>query len=133
MNTAHLSRTATLLRQPSDSAAAEYEAVRDGLAEELSHRMMARADLDKLIGQDNLAMMQDRAYRSHGFHTTYWAANLDTFVELVRERLTPPTFEQVVPFFEWLIVSIPSFVTISDEQMAEPLGPTPGHEPRIHP
>ena len=72
-------------------------------------------------------------YRSHGFHTTYWPANLDTFVEIARARLAPATFAETYPFFQWLIVNIPSFVKISDEQLAEPLSASPGHGPKIHP
>ena len=133
---------------------AEFEASRDGLAEELNRRLSARPDLEKLIGPGNLSMMQDngrnfcrfmsamfrayepevlaqtalwvfRAYRSHGFKTTYWPANLDTCVEIARDRLAPATFDEVYPFFQWLIVNIPIFVKISDEQLADPLPPEP--------
>jgi hypothetical protein len=68
-----------------------------------------------------------RAYRSHGFETTYWAANLDTFVEIARDRLAPTTFEELYPFFQWLIVNIPTFVKISDDQLADALTPEPKH------
>jgi hypothetical protein len=161
MNLTYLLQTATQLRQPSAAAAAEFEAAREGLAEELNRRMAARPDLDKLIGPGNLPMMQDnsrnfcrfmgamflayepavlaqtalwvfRAYRAHGFHTTYWAANLDTFVELARERLAPATFAETYPFFHWLIVNIPTFVKLSDEPPAVPLSPEPSHAPRTH-
>jgi hypothetical protein len=156
MDEQYLLETAKQLRQPSAPAAAEFEASRDGLAEELIRRMSARSDLEKLIGPENLAMMQDnsrnfcrfmctmflayepevlaqtalwvfRAYRSHGFNTTYWPANLDTFVEIARDRLAPSTFDETYPFFQWLIVNIPAFVKISDEQLSHPLPPEPGH------
>ena len=159
MNLQYLIQTAKQLRQPSGSAAGEFEASRDGLAEELNRRMSARPDLEKLIGPGNLAMMQDnsrnfcrfmgtmfcayepevlaqtalwvfRAYRSHGFATTYWPANLDTFVEIARARLTPVTFDAIYPFFQWLIVNIPTFVKISDDQLAAPLPSEPSHGPR---
>jgi hypothetical protein len=162
MNLPYLIATAKKLRQPSAVVAAEFEAARDGLTVELNRRMSARPDLEKLIGPDNLAMMQDnsrnfcrfmgsmflayepevlaqtalwvfRAYRSHGFHTTYWPANLDTFVELARERLAPPVFAETYPFFQWLIVSIPTFVKISDEQLADPLPTEPSHDIRRRP
>ncbi len=156
MNLDYLSRTAKQLRQPSAAAAAGFEAARESLAEELSRQMAARPDLEKLIGPGNMAMMQDnsrnfcrfmgsmffayesevlaqtalwvfRAYRSHGFHTTYWPANLDTFVEIARKRLPATTFDEIYPFFQWLIVNIPTFVKITDEQLAEPLSPEPRH------
>jgi hypothetical protein len=159
MNLHYLLQSAKLLYQPPATAAAEFEASRDGLAEELNRRMAARPDLEKLIGPGNLAMMQDnsrnfcrfmgsmffayepevlvhtalwvfRAYRSHGFHTTYWAANLDAFVEIVRDRLTPATRDAIFPYFHWLIVNIPVFVKISDEQLADPLPPEPEHGTR---
>jgi hypothetical protein len=154
MNLHYLRQTAIQLRQPSAPAAAEFEASRDGLAEELNRRLSARPDLEKLIGPGNLSMMQDngrnfcrfmsamfrayepevlaqtalwvfRAYRSHGFKTTYWPANLDTCVEIVRDRLAPASFDEIYPFFQWLIVNIPIFVKISDEQLADPLPPEP--------
>jgi hypothetical protein len=162
MNLHYLVETARQLRQPSALAAAEFEASRDGLAEELNRRMSARPDLEKLIGPGNLAMMQDnsrnfcrflgamfhayepevlaqtalwvfRAYRSHGFKTTYWPANLDTFVEIARERLAPATFAESYPFFHWLIVNIPVFVMISDEQLADPVRPVPSHDQELEP
>jgi hypothetical protein len=162
MNQQYLYQTAKQLRQPSALAAAEFEASRDGLAGELNRRMTTRQDLEKLIGPGNLAMMQDnsrnfcrfmgtmfheyepevlaqtalwvfRAYRSHGFKTTYWPANLDTFVEIARDRLSPATFDEIYPFFQWLIVNIPTFVKISDDQLTDPLPPGPDHEQGKHP
>ncbi len=159
MDLPYLLKSAKQLNQPSAPAATEFVALRDSLAEELNRRMSDRVDVEKLIGPGNLPMMQDnsrnfcrfmgamfcayepevlaqtalwvfRAYRSHGFATTYWAANLDTFIEIARERLTPATFEAIYPFFLWLIVNIPTFVKISDEQLAEPLPPEPTHSPR---
>ena len=59
MNLPYLLQTATQLRQPSAPAAADVEASRDGLAEELNRRLSARPDLEKLIGPGNLSMMQD--------------------------------------------------------------------------
>jgi len=138
-----LNRTACQLCQPTPEAAREFESLRDTLAEELNRRMSARPDLEKLIGPGNLAMMQDnsrnfsrfmgvmfhgyeprvlvetalwvfRAYRAHGFQTTYWPANLDTFIEIARNRLSPATFAQVHPFFQWLVVNIPIFVILSE-------------------
>ena len=152
----YLMKSASELSQPGDAAAAEFERVRDLLADELNRRMGARADLDRLIGVDNRVMMEDnsrnfcrfmstmfgaydphvlvetalwvfRAYRSHGFETTYWPANIDTFVEIAREQLSPGTFSEVYPFFDWLIVNIPVFVAVTDAEMSDPLGEGPAH------
>lgn len=116
MNLNYLIETARTLEQPSAAAATEFEAARDGLAYE-----------PEVLAQTALWVF--RAYRSHGFPTAYWPANLDTFVEIARERLGPQAFAETYPFFHWLIVDIPSFVKISDEQLSEPLSPAPRHEP----
>ena len=55
-----------------------------------------------------------RAYRSHGFQTTYWAANLNLWVDLLKKDLTPEAFEEIYPFYNWLIVNIPAFVKLTD-------------------
>jgi hypothetical protein len=147
MNQDYLHQTARQLRQPPAEAAREFAVHHETLAGELNLRMSARPDLDRLIGPGNLAMMEDnsrnfcrfmsvqflayepavlvhtalwvfRAYRAHGFQTTYWPANLDTFIEIARARLTPETFAQVYPFLEWLVVHIPVFVQLTNEPSA---------------
>jgi len=152
----YLLQTARQLNQPTTMAAAEFEAQRDALAELLNQRMSARPDLNRLIGPDNLPMMQDnsrnfcrfmsslfgaytpqvlvetvlwvfRAYRSHGFQTTYWAANLDTFLEILREQISAESYAELYPFFAWLVTHIPIFVSISDAQLAERLPEALGH------
>lgn len=156
MNLAYLLRTARNLAQPSAAAAAEFASARDSLAAELNQQMSARPDLDTLIGPDNLAMMHDnsrnfarfmdsmfhayepevlvqtalwvfRAYRAHGFDSSYWPANLDTFVEILRVRVSATGFAETYPFFHWLIVNIPSFVQLSDAEQAEPMPADPHH------
>ena len=47
-------------------------------------------------------------YRAHGFQISYWPANLDTTVQILKEQLSAETYAQVYPFFAWLIVSIPA-------------------------
>ena len=59
-------------------------------------------------------------------------ANLDTFVELARERLAPATFAETYPGFQWLLVNLPTFVKLSDEQPAALLSPEPSQAPRTH-
>ena len=147
--------TAGKLRQPEPGAAGEFNGKRDLLAERLNRTMSARPDLERLIGPENLKMMEDnsrnfmrfmdsmyqgyspevlvetvlwvfRAYRAHGFRTTYWPANLDTCVEILREELSPDTFRAVCPFYDWLIVNIPVFVKLSEGVLTPP--PGGGHE-----
>lgn len=156
MNLASLLQTAQALAPPSAAAAMEFSAARDSLAAELNLQMSARPDFTRLIGPDNLTMMQDnsrnfarfidrmfhafesevlvqtalrgfRAYRAHDFESSYRPANLDTFVEIARVRLSATAYAQVYPFFHWLIVNAPSFVQLTDTQRAERLPDEPRH------
>jgi hypothetical protein len=157
MNLDYLNHSACQLHQPDPEASREFELQRDALAAELNLRMSARPDLDRLIGPGNLAMMQDnsrnfcrfmsvqfqgyepqvlvqtavwvfRAYRAHGFQTTYWPANLDTFIEIMRDKIAPATFEQLYPFFQWLVVNIPTFVTLSEAASPADFTAVPSHD-----
>ncbi len=133
------------LEQPSSEASQEFETQLEQIANELYKRMNARPDLEKLIGNtENRAMMEDnsrnfcrfmsalfqryqpevfvdtilwvfRTYRSHGFNISFWPANIDTCVEIVRELLSADSFNEIYPFYKWIIVNIPSFTIISDQ------------------
>ena len=39
---------------------------------------------------------------------------------MLREQLSEEAFEAVYPYYDWLIVHIPWFVKLTDEQLAEP-------------
>jgi hypothetical protein len=160
MNKDQLIASARQLRPVTATATADYEARREAMAAELSRRMLARPDVDRLIGPGNREMLENnsrnmlrfmgslfrnfepvvlaetalwvfRAYRSHGFQISYWPANLDTTVAVLREQLTAESFASVYPSFEWLIVHNPAFVEFSDEALqsgpGEPPIPTPAH------
>jgi len=143
--------SARKLLPPSAEAAADFAARQDAVAAELSRRMLARPDLERLIGADNREMLQNnsrnmlrfmaalfrafeplvlaetalwafRSYRAHGFHVSYWPANLDTVVEILREELPAESFAAVYPSFEWLITHIPAFTQLSDEALSQGTG-----------
>ena len=136
------------LKQPSNKAAEEFASKRDILANKVTIAMKARTDLYKLIGKDNLPMMEDnhrnkakfmesvfylhnpevlvdtvlwvfRAYRSHGFELTYWPAQLDTWVRTLKEELTPTSFSEIYPFYNFLITNQASFVSLSDVHLTK--------------
>ena len=143
----HLLKTASNLIQPSTTAVDEFSQKQEKLAALGNQTMSQRPDLEKLVGKGNQEMAEDnnrnfarfmvslftefsaevlvetvlwvfRAYRSHGFQTTYWAANLDIWVEMLRQELTEETFQAVYPFYNWLIVNIPIFVKLTDEDLS---------------
>jgi hypothetical protein len=142
-----LIKTASVLNQPSASVAQEFLQKHVQLAELGNQTMANRSDIDKLVGKDNQKMAEDnnrnfarfmasifesfdpnvlvetvlwvfRAYRSHGFQTTYWAANLNIWTDMIRQELTDESYNAVYPFYNWLIVNIPIFVKLSDDHLS---------------
>jgi hypothetical protein len=61
-----------------------------------------------------------RAYRSHGFHTNYWAAQLNSWIEILRNELSEEAYTEIYPYYEWMQVNIPLFVLFSDEKLEAP-------------
>jgi len=135
--------TAKTLQQPSTDAASEYAAKHDQMAARINVLMEARPDLTRLIGEDNLEMMRDnhrnharfissllsaynpeilvetvlwvfRAYRSHGFQMTYWPAQLDTWIHVLREELNHESYNEISPFYHWMIIHQPQFIALSE-------------------
>lgn len=146
MDISTLIDSADNLNQPSDEAANEFRQKREALAEALNERLLERDDLPRLIGAGNEEMMKDnsrnfcrfmsslfssyepqvlvrtvawvfRAYRTHGFQLTFWAAEIDVFVEIMHAELTSNTFAELYPFYNWIIVNIPAFAEMSDAQI----------------
>ncbi|MCE1201553.1 MAG: hypothetical protein LWX09_05595 [Bacteroidia bacterium] len=145
MNRAYLIETAAALKQPGFYAREAYTNASEKLASEVSQRMLARPDLEKLIGgSENLEMMLDNhrnharffsslfdhyfpevlvdtviwvfsAYRSHGFNLTYWPAQLDIWVDALKTNLTQEAFNEIYPFYHWMIVNNPVFAALSEK------------------
>lgn len=144
MNKDLLENTAAKLIQPSPPTAEEFGKNKDIFAEKVVAVLLKRDDLDNLIGETNREMMKDnahnmarfmesifvsynpqvfietvlwvfRAYRSHGFHLTFWSAHLNTWIEVLKAGLSKKAYKDVLPFFAWLQVNIPVFVNLTNE------------------
>lgn len=144
MNKNYLLKTAKELKSASPQAADEYLNKKDELTHKINEAMLNRPDIKKLVGKDNLDMMKDNhanhvrfigsvlkkynaevmtntvlwvfnTYLSHGFTSNYWAAQLNSWIEILKEVLTPQTYEEVFPLYEWMQVNIPVFVKVSEE------------------
>jgi len=134
--------SARKLVQPSQKAVSEYARHRETMASDINRLMRGRADIDYMVG-GNLSMMEDnhrnharfmesllgfytpevlvdtvlwvfRAYRAHGFQLTYWPAQLDTWVEVLRNHLSDESFQEIYPFYHWMIVNQAAFAALSD-------------------
>lgn len=136
--------SAKKLAHASSQTADEYSRKSDQLISLMNATMLKRPDVESLVGQNNIAMMQDnhanhvrfiasilkypkpevlvetvlwvfRAYRSHGFMTTYWAAQLNTWIDVLKQVLSDECYKEVYPYYEWMQTNIPLFVKISGE------------------
>lgn len=144
MNKDDLLKTASGLKQVDKAIAGEYALKAEIIVSQMNLLMMQRCDIKELVGEQNLDMMKDnhanharfvssillnfnaeilvetvlwvfRAYRYRGFSTTYWAALLNTWVEVMKKELTTETFRQVYPYYDWMLVNIPIFVKLTDD------------------
>jgi hypothetical protein len=153
-----LLKSAANLKQPSKETLAEFTSKADSMTTIINNRLSQRNDIVQLIGEGNVDMMYDnhrnhmrfmislfndynpvvftetvlwvfRAYRSHGFKLTYWPAQLDNWVDIFRKELSQECFNQIYPFYNWMIVNNPLFAIISDQAISDDSKPAIGkHE-----
>ncbi|PKO99984.1 MAG: hypothetical protein CVU13_00305 [Bacteroidetes bacterium HGW-Bacteroidetes-8] len=141
-----LIESAKSLNNVSTNSVKEYIDKSDRLVAEINRSMISREDIVNLIGKDNIAMMKDnhsnhvrfiasilgnrndevfvetvlwvfRAYRSHNFTTSYWAAQLNAWIEIIKKELSPQAYCEIYPYYEWMQLNIPLFVYFSDEKL----------------
>lgn len=146
MDKSYLIQTAGLLKNVHENTYNEYYQKADLLASKMNEAMIARSDIFDLVGENNIDMMKDnhtnhvrfiasilkhmnadvlvdtvlwvfRAYRSHGFTTNYWAAQINTWIKIFKSELSPECYEEVLPYYEWMQVNIPIFSKISGEEL----------------
>ena len=144
-----LLESAGKLQQVSEEATREYEDKAQLLLSGINRHMLSRQDIEKLVGKDNIEMMKDnhanhlrfmasifqqhnsealvetilwvfKAYRSRGFTTSYWAAQLNSWITILKEELSPGSFDQILPYYNWIQINIPVFVKLSQESLEPP-------------
>jgi len=65
-----------------------------------------------------------RAYRSHGFRLTYWPAQLNAWMVVLKAQLSEDTFREIHPLYNWFIVNQAAFVRLTDDEV-DPAGTKP--------
>ncbi len=150
MDREYLLHTAGDIPQVGEKQAKEYSTKMDFLVGLINKKMEARADILEMVGSNNLDMMKDnhanharfmesvfyaykpevlvdtviwvfRAYRSRNFSSTYWAAQLNSWIEIYKEELSADCSEAILPYYKWLQVNIPVFNKLAEEN-PEPTG-----------
>ena len=151
MNKQYLMDEAAKLAPPSAETADEYAKKHEKLAAELNRLFSGRSDLELLIGAGNQAMMEDnhrnhgrfmasfltsfnpevlvetvlwvfRAYRNHGFQLTYWPAQLDLWLLLMKRELSPEAYQEIEPVYRFMLFHQPTFAALTNPN-------TPDHIP----
>lgn len=141
-----LMKTAKELNFSNMEAIQEYAEKREHLVAKVNQIMLGRQDIFELINEKHVDMMKDnhsnharfvetilrhynpevlietvlwvfRTYRSRGFHPSYWPAQLNTWVAVLKDSVSPKTFQAIYPLYNWFIVNIPAFTAISDRQI----------------
>lgn len=143
-----LVESADCIPQMAQENVAEFAEQRDAIVAEMNSLMLARPDLNELIGGRNTSMMEDnhrnharfveailrapdsemlvdtvlwvfRAYRSHGFQPIYWSAQISTWQDVLKRRLSPDCYRQIEPLYEWFAINIPTFTGLTDDAVEQ--------------
>ena len=144
MDKQQLVDAAEALPPVSRAAARNYAEHTDSLAAAVSHLLLQRQDLERLIGPGNRAMMEDnhrnharfiasllesfdpqllvesilwvfKAYCSNGFQLPYWPVQLDAWLKVLPQHLTPEAFREIEPLYHFMLCNQPSFAALSEQ------------------
>jgi len=150
MTKSDLLKSAREINQVSKELADEFSTKRDLLVELMNKKMLERGDVVVMVGENNVAMMKDnhanharflesmfysyspevlvdtvlwvfRAYRSRNFSSTYWAAQLNTWLEIYKENLSENCYKAVYPYYNWMQINIPAFNSMAEQDIDAPL------------
>lgn len=142
MDKKYLIKTAKHINQVNANTFKEYNSKLDTLIQLMNEKMLSRSDISELVGEKNIDMMKDnhanharfiasllkeytpevfvdtvlwvfRAYQSRDFHSNYWAAQLNSWIEVLKKELSEKSFNEILPYYEWMQVNIPIFVKLS--------------------
>jgi len=145
-----LIKSASDLDLPKPEAAKEYGQKHEQLVFLINQTMLARPDIKELVGEKNIEMMKDnhsnharfvasilqyynpevlvdtvlwvfRSYGSRGFHQNYWAAQINTWIDILGRELSSQSFKMVWPLYNWFSINIPAFTDISHKSISEAL------------
>ena len=133
----------------SDNTARSYRQLAPRLTALVNERMLKREDVLLLTGIENTDMMKDnhanharfiasildrfhpgvltetiiwvfRAYRSRGFASAYWAAQLNAWIETIQDEMPAEAGREVLGLYYWMQVNIPLFDKLSQASEKTP-------------
>ena len=142
-----LVKSADKIAKVSAASLKEYQNKMELLNAKMNEVMLQRDDILELIGgQKNVSMMKDnhsnhlrfvesiletpnsetlvdtvlwvfRAYMSRGFSSNYWAAQINTWIQLLKENVSQTAYTEILSIYNWFSVNIPHFTIAADETL----------------
>ena len=112
----------------------------------MTDTLLARSDLDSLIGIGNRQVMKDnhrnhgrfiasmlssfdpgllvetilwvfRAYRSRGFEAKYWPVQLEAWLEAIKANLSTESSDEIERLYMFMLNNTPGFTAITDSPL----------------
>jgi len=146
MGKTKLLESAASLPKVEEKYSEEYTVKLQELVTIMNTKMENRDDILAMVGKSNLHMMKDnhsnharfmesifynfdaetlvdtvlwvfRAYIARDFSSTYWSAQLNTWIELYKEKLSPECFNAIYPYYNWMQINIPVFTILAEENI----------------
>lgn len=145
MDKATLIKNADQISRVSKLAAESYFNNRDLMTSKVNSMLLNRTDIKELIGNDNIELMKNNhanhakfmasvlknynaevfvstilwvfnSYQNRGFFTKYWYAQLNTWLTVIKSSLSPEYYNEIFPYYQWMLLNIPTFAQIADEE-----------------
>lgn len=145
MTKSGLLQSAHNLKVPSPEASSDYQDKLPLMVDQVDKKMISHKDLHLLIGENNTEMMLHNhknhgqfmssmfqcyqpevlvetivwvfnSYQSHGFKLAYWEYQLSVWVRILQKQLLPKSFEEILPFYQWMIENQENFANLADEK-----------------
>ena len=149
MEKRELIKAAEILQQVSGKSAYEFESKVSLLVEQMNKRMENRKDLIKIVGEGKVELIKDnnadhaeflksifnhlspemfvdrilwafRAYRSQDSGSTYWTAQLNTWMEIYQKELTPECYTEISAYYNWMQTNVPMLSSMAEENLKTP-------------
>ena len=142
-----LIKSAQKIAKVSEESLKEYVDKKELLAAKINAVMLKREDiLDLIGGKKNIRMMKDnynnhllliasilqtpnpealvdtclwefRAYMSRGFISNYWSAQINIWIQLLKENISKKAFSEIISIYSWFCVNVPYFTIEADEKL----------------
>lgn len=142
-----LKQSAAAITKVSESSVNEFLDKTQILDAKMNEAMLARKDILEIIGgKKNISTMKDihinnlnfigsilqtpdpdtlvdttlwtfRAYMSRGFTSNYFAAQINTWIQLIKENISTKSFLEINSIYNWIGVNIPSFAIAAQKEL----------------